>query len=68
MTEPAAPPRRAPRLAPDQRIAPYVTRRGRFTRIDPAAGRPLPAISRVVGAAAALLFLAESFRRARSAA
>lgn len=68
MTDPPVPPRRAPRLAPDQRIAPYITRRGRFARIDPAAGRPLPAVSKVVGAAAALLFLAESFRRARGAA
>jgi hypothetical protein len=59
--------RRAPRLGPDERIAGYVTRRGRFRRIDPARGRPLPGTARVLGAAAWALLLTESFRRARRA-
>ena len=37
-----AAPRRAPRLRPDERIAPYIPRRGRFRRFDPSKGRKLP--------------------------
>jgi len=58
--------RRAPRLAPDERIAPYVTRRGRFARLDPAVGRPLPAISKVLASVAWAVLLGESYRRARA--
>jgi hypothetical protein len=58
-----APARRAPRLPPSERLAPYITRRGRFRAIDPAVGRPLPPLSHVLGtmAWAGLLFVA--FRR-----
>lgn len=45
----SAPPRRAPRLRPDERIAPHITRRGRFRRIDPAKGRKLPGRWRWLG-------------------
>ena len=44
--------RRAPRLRPDERIAPYITRRGRFVGRDPAKGRPLPGVWKWVGVAA----------------
>lgn len=32
----------APRLGPGEYIAPYLTRRGRFTRVDPLRPRALP--------------------------
>jgi hypothetical protein len=35
-------PRRAPRLGPQDHIAPYLTRRGRFATIDPLEPRRLP--------------------------
>lgn len=47
-----APPRRAPRLRPDERIAPYLTRRGRFAALDPGTARPLPRPWAVIGSAA----------------
>lgn len=56
--------RRAPRLGPDDRIAAHITRVGRFRRIDPTRGRPLPKLVRVVGALAWAALLGESFRRA----
>ena len=56
--------RRAPRLGPDDRIAPHLTRVGRFRRIDPTKGRPLPGLVRLVGVVGWAVLLAESFRRA----
>ncbi|MGH8904987.1 MAG: hypothetical protein ACRD0K_00320 [Egibacteraceae bacterium] len=57
-------PGRAPRLRADERIAPYITRLGRFRRIDPAKSRPLPKFSQVLGALAWAALLGGSFRRA----
>ena len=56
--------RRAPRLRPDERIAPYITRRGRFRRIDPALPGSLPTLPRAIGVLAWAALLGESFRRA----
>lgn len=42
--------RRAPRLGAKDRIAPHLTRRGRFARIDPLEPRPLPTWPQVLGA------------------
>jgi len=61
-------PLRAPRLRPDERIAPYITRRGRFRRMDPRRTRSLPRLARVLGVLGWAVLLAESFRRAVSAA
>lgn len=55
---------RAPRLRPDERIAPYITRRGRFRRIDPARPGSLPRPSQALGVLAWAALLGESFRRA----
>ena len=44
--------RRAPRLRPDERIAPHITRRGRFLARDPAKGRPLPSVWKLLGVVA----------------
>jgi hypothetical protein len=55
---------RAPRLEPGEHIAPFITRRGRFRRVDPEQSRPLPSAARIVGAIAWALVLAESLRRA----
>jgi hypothetical protein len=60
-----APPRRAPRLRPDERIASRITRLGRFRRIDPRRGRPLPSLSAVIGVALWGVLVEEAFRRAR---
>lgn len=59
--------RRAPRLEPDERLAPYVTRVGRFRRVEPLRAPPLPKPSRVVAVLGWALLLAESMRRARAA-
>ncbi len=60
-------PRRAPRLGPRERIAPYVTRVGRFRRVDPLRARPFPAPARVVAVLGWVLLVGESLRRARAA-
>ena len=44
--------RRAPRLRPDERIAPFITRRGRFAARDPAEVRPLPGVWKLAGVVA----------------
>lgn len=59
--------RRAPRLGPDELLAPHITRLGRFRRIDPTKPAKLPAVSRVLGVVAWALLLEESVRRARRA-
>jgi hypothetical protein len=56
---------RAPRLGSDQRLAPRITRLGRFRRIDPLRSRPLPRLPAILAGAAWALLLEESFRRAR---
>jgi len=56
--------RRAPRLGPDERIAAHMTRVGRFRRIDPTRGRPLPRLVRVLAVLGWAALLGESFRRA----
>ncbi|MGH8887055.1 MAG: hypothetical protein ACRDYX_18165 [Egibacteraceae bacterium] len=68
---PATPPSpgpRAPRLRPDERIAPYVTRLGRFRRVDPRRTRSLPSLAQVMGVLGWAVLLGESFRRAVFAA
>ena len=60
-------PRRAPRLGPHERLAPYVTRVGRFRRVDPLRAPPLPKPSRVIAVMGWALLLVESMRRARAA-
>lgn len=55
---------RAPRLGPDDRIAPYVTRTGRFRAMDPLKTRPLPSLPRVLGAVGWALLVEECLRRA----
>lgn len=61
--------RRAPRLAPHESIAPHITRVGRFRRVEPTVGRPLPTLMRVLGAVGWAMFLAVSgwrgYRRTR---
>ena len=59
--------RRAPRLGPDEFIAPHITRLGRFRKINPLKARKLPGIARVAGAVAWAVFLEETMRRARKA-
>jgi len=59
---------RAPRLRPDERIAPYITRIGRFRRVDPRQARSLPSLSQILGALGWAVLVGESFRRAMSAA
>jgi len=58
--------RRAPRLAPDDRLAPHLTRVGRFRAIDPSRGRPLPGLPAVLAFVGWGAMLAVSFRRART--
>lgn len=60
--------RRAPRLAPDERLAGYLTRRGRFTRLDPSRGRELPGRWKWLGAALWVAWMAYPFWRAHRAA
>ncbi len=57
-------PRRAPRLGPDDRIAPYITRRGRFRKIDPTKAHKLPGCAAVLGVVAWAVLLGEVLRRA----
>jgi hypothetical protein len=65
MSAPAG--RRAPRLGPDESIAHHFTRTGRFRRINPRRGRPLPGVAKLVGAIGWAVLLEESLRRARKA-
>lgn len=58
--------RRAPRLRPEQRLAPYMTRHGRFRAINPGRGRPLPKLVKVLATLGWGVLVAESFRRAVS--
>jgi len=60
-------PRRAPRLSPDDRIAPYITRRGRFRKLDPTKARKLPGCAAVLGVVAWATLLGEVLRRAAKA-
>lgn len=59
--------RRAPRLGGDERLAGRITRVGRFAKLDPGRGRPLPGPAKVLGALAWAVLVEESFRRAVSA-
>jgi hypothetical protein len=59
--------RRAPRLGPTDRIAPYMTRGGRFRKIDPLRPRPRPTIPKILGVVGWAVLLGESMRRARKA-
>ncbi len=59
--------RRAPKLGPDEFIAPHITRLGRFRKVNPLKPRPLPSVSRVLGAVGWAVFLEETLRRARKA-
>ncbi|MGH8903989.1 MAG: hypothetical protein ACRDYA_20505 [Egibacteraceae bacterium] len=61
-------PPRAPRLRPDERIAPHITRVGRFRRVDPLQARSLPSFAKVLGVLGWAVLLGESFRRAVSTA
>jgi hypothetical protein len=58
---------RAPKLGPDEFIAPHITRIGRFRKVNPLKPRPLPSFSRILGAVGWALFLEETLRRARKA-
>jgi len=58
--------RRAPRLAPDERIAAHVTRVGRFRRLDPTKGRRLPSRWKQLARIGWGILMVESFRRARA--
>ncbi|HWB72681.1 MAG TPA: hypothetical protein VG452_10725 [Egibacteraceae bacterium] len=58
--------RRAPRLGPGERIAPHLTRVGRFRALDPLQARPLPAWPRLAGALVWALLVEECLRRARA--
>ncbi len=60
--------RRAPRLGPQTRIAPHITRRGRFRKVDPSKGRPLPSLAMLLGVVGWAALVAESLRRAWKAA
>lgn len=59
---------RAPRLRPDQRIARYFTRVGRFRRIDPTRGTPLAAVYVLAARLGWAVVVGLSFRRAMAAA
>ena len=58
---------RAPRLGPDEFLAPHITRLGRFRKVNPLKARKLPAFSRILGAVGWAVFLEETLRRARKA-
>lgn len=58
------PPRRAPRLGPDDRLASHLTRRGRFRKIDPRKARPLPKAARILATVGWAVLVEESLRRA----
>ena len=59
--------RRAPRLGPDELIAPHITRLGRFRAINPTKARKLPGFSKFLGVVGWAVLLEESYRRARKA-
>ena len=59
--------RRAPRLGTDEYLAPYITRLGRFRKLDPRKARKLPSFTKAVGVLAWGVFVEETFRRARRA-
>ena len=59
------PARRAPRLRPDEHLAPHITRRGRFAKLNPLKPTPLPTLPRALGALGWAVLTAEVFRRAR---
>ena len=61
----APPVRRAPRLSPDEFIAPHITRLGRFRKRNPLKARDLPSVSKVAGVIGWAVLLEECFRRAR---
>lgn len=61
-------PLRAPRLRPDERIAPHITRVGRFRRVDPLRARSLPSLAEALGVLGWAVLLGASFRRAVSTA
>ena len=58
---------RAPRLRADERIAPYITRRGRFRRLNPSRPRPLPRFSQALGVLGWAVMLGVAYRRAMRA-
>jgi len=60
--------KRAPRLPPDQRIAGYVTRVGRFSKVDPRKGTQLPAVHVLAARLGWAVVVGVSFRRAVGAA
>lgn len=55
---------RAPRLAPEQRIAAHITRVGRFRALDPARPKQPPSLGALLGRAGWALLVGESLRRA----
>ena len=58
---------RAPRLGPNEFIAPHITRLGRFRKINPLKVRKLPGFSKFLGVIGWAVLLEESIRRARKA-
>lgn len=56
--------RRAPRLTTDERLASRITRVGRFAKVDPRRGRPLPGFTQLLAFLCWVVFVEESFRRA----
>jgi hypothetical protein len=56
--------RRAPRLAPDERIAPHLTRAGRFRKVDPLRTPERPTLPRMIGVVGWAVLTVEAFRRA----
>lgn len=57
-------PPRAPRLAPDQRIAAHITRVGRFRAVNPARPKRPPTLAALFGRLGWALLVEESLRRA----
>jgi hypothetical protein len=62
----STPLRRAPRLSPDDRIAPHLARRGRFAKIDPLKPRARPSWSKVLGTLGWAALLGGAFYKAWS--
>ena len=58
---------RAPRLGPDELIAPHFTRLGRFRAINPLKAKKLPKFSKFLGVVGWAVLVEESLRRARKA-
>ncbi|HVL98539.1 MAG TPA: hypothetical protein VM324_04520 [Egibacteraceae bacterium] len=56
--------RRAPRLGPEDRIAPHIARTGRFRKVDPLSPRELPPFSRLLAGIGWAILVEESLRRA----